>query len=258
MPQTSPSIHTQGNRIFTARKREFTLLFLFLLAYLILYPYVQNHGFEYFAFRVFGISVTLLSVYAVSFRRRFGFVALALAIPTLVQRFLLLRGDEGALALLSVIFSFAFDLFIVVVVFRRVFSKHTPNAETIFGALCIYLLVGFSFANLYDMLATVQPRAFYLDPVSNVHPVPNHFDLIYYSFGMITSLGAAGMTPVSDQARSLSVIEAILGILYLAVLISKLMSAYQTDRLNNKARPTDNPLSGNTESTRPELIDRES
>lgn len=230
MSQISPSTHTQASRISTARKRAFFLLFLFLLAYLISYPYVQNHGFEYFAFRVFGISVTLLSVYAVSFRRRFVFVALALAIPTLVQRLLLLRGDEGVLALLSITFSFAFDLFIVVVIFRRVFSKHTPNAETIFGALCIYLLVGFSFANLYDMLAIMQPRAFYLDPVSNMHSLPNHFDLIYYSFGTITSLGAAGMTPVSDQARSLSVIEAILGVLYLAVLISKLMSAYQTDR----------------------------
>jgi len=212
------------------RERKFYLLFLFLLAYLILYPYIQNRGFEYLAFRIFGVSVTLLSVYAVSFRRRLVFVALVLAVPTLLQRLLLPRGDEGALALLSILFSFVFDLFIVIVIFRRVFAKHVPNAETIFGALCIYLLVGFSFASLYHMLATVQPRAFYLDPVSNLRQVPNRFDLIYYSFGTMTSLGAAGMTPASDQARSLSVIEAILGILYLAVLISKLMSAYRTER----------------------------
>ena len=212
------------------RERKFFLLFLFLLAYLILYPYIQNRGFEYLGFRVFGVSVTLLSVYAVSFRRRFVFVALLLAIPALVQRLLLPRGDEGALALLSIALSFAFDVFTVVVIFRRVFAKHVPDAETVFGALCVYLLVGFSFANLYHMLAAVQLHAFYLDPVSNVRLVPNRFDLIYYSFGTMTSLGAAGMTPVSDPARSLSVIEAILGILYLAVLISKLMSAYQANR----------------------------
>jgi hypothetical protein len=43
----------------------------------------------------------------------------------------------------------------------------------------------------------------------------------------MTSLGAAGIIPVSDQARSLSVIEAILGVLYLAVLISRLVGAYR-------------------------------
>ena len=230
MSQISSPMQTQGWRISVMRARKFYLLFLFLLASLILYPYMQNRGFEYVAFRVLGVAVTLLSVYAVSFRRSFVFVALLLAIPTLVQRLLLPRGNEGALALLSVVLSFAFDVFIVIVIFRRVFAKHVPDAETVFGALCIYLLVGFSFAGLYDMLATVQPHAFYLDPVSSLRPVPNRFDLIYYSFGTMTSLGAAGMIPVSDQARSLSVIEAILGILYLAVLISKLMSAYQADR----------------------------
>lgn len=230
MSQISSQMQTQSHRISAVRERTFYLLFLFLLAYLILYPYIQNSGFDYIAFRVFGVSVTLLSVYAVSFRRRFMFVALVLAIPTLVQRLLLPRGDEGALAVLSIVSSFAFDIFIVIVIFRRVFAKHVPNAETIFGALCIYLLEGFSFASIYHMLATVQPHAFYLDPVSNLHPIPNRFDLIYYSFGTMTTLGAAGITPVSDQARSLSVIEAILGILYLAVLISKLMSAYQPAR----------------------------
>ncbi len=230
MSQISSPIHTQASRISTVRQHRFYLLFLFLLAYLVLYPYIQNSSFEYVAFRVFAVSVTLLSVYAVSFRRCFTFVALALAIPSLVPRLMLPRGDESALARLSTILSFAFDLFIVVVIFRRVFAKHVPNTETIFGAMCIYLIVGFSFASLYQMVATVQPRAFYLDPVSNLRQVPNRFDLIYYSFGTMTSLGAAGMTPVSDQARSLSVIEAILGILYLAVLISKLMSAYQTNR----------------------------
>src|SRR3954451_16608008 len=165
MSQISSQTQTHGGRISAVRERQFYLLFLFLLVYLILYPYIQNSGFEYLAFRVFGVSVTLLSVYAVSFRRRFMFVALVLAIPTLVQRLLLPRGNEGTLALLSIVFSFAFDLFIVIVIFRRVFAKHVPNAETIFGALCVYLLVGFSFASLYHMLATVQPRAFYLDPV---------------------------------------------------------------------------------------------
>ena len=120
-----------------------------------------------------------------------------------------------------------FDVFVVVVIFRRVFTKEQPNSETVFGALCIYLLVGFTFASIYGMVAAIQPKAFYLDPLTNLHAIPNRFDFIYYSFATMTSLGAAGITAVSAPARSLSVIEAILGVLYLAVLIARLMGAYR-------------------------------
>jgi hypothetical protein len=87
-------------------------------------------------------------------------------------------------------------------------------------------MAGFAFTRLYQFLAAVQPGAFYLDPVLNQHNVISRFDLIYYSFGVMTSLGAAGIAPVTAQARSLTVIEAILGILYLGVLVSRLIAMY--------------------------------
>jgi uncharacterized membrane protein len=119
----------------------------------------------------------------------------------------------------------------VVAIFHRVFTRNQPNSETVFGALCIYLLVGFTFASVYGMVAVIQPKAFYLDPLTNLHTIPDRFDFIYYSFATMTSLGAAGMTPVSSPARSLTVIEAILGILYLAVLIAGLMGTYRRSPL---------------------------
>jgi hypothetical protein len=57
----------------------------------------------------------------------------------------------------------------------------------------------------------------------NLHTIPDRFDFIYYSFGMMTQLGATGIAAVTDQARSISRIEAIPGQLYLAVLISRLV-----------------------------------
>jgi hypothetical protein len=211
---------------------KFFALFLFLLTYLVLYPYIHLNGASSLALRIFGSVVTILSVYAVSFRRGFVFIALALAIPALAQRIILPRADAGVLALGSIIFGLVFDVFIVVAIFRRVFMKDEPTAETLYGALCIYLLVGFGFTTLYDMLVTLQPHAFYLDPASNAHHVPDQFDLVYYSFATLTSLGGAGITPVSEQARSTTVIEALLGVLYLAVLISRLLDAYRERERN--------------------------
>jgi len=219
---------TKHAEIIAARK--FFLLFIFLLATLVLYPYTEGSGSRYYLLRFLGSAVVLLSVYAVSFRRSIVLVALLLAVPALIQKVVLYELDATALSVIRIALSFLFDIFIVTVIFRRVFSHDRPNAETVFGALCIYLLVGFGFTSLYGLIASFQPHAFYLDPATSLHTVPDRFDFIYYSFGTITSLGAPGITPVSGEARSLSVIEAIVGVLYLAVLISRLMAAYRSHR----------------------------
>ena len=59
------------------------------------------------------------------------------------------------------------------------------------------------------------------------------FDFIFSVFGSMTTAGSSGIVAVSRQVRSLSVIESILGVLYLAVMISRLIDAY---------RPTDSRL----------------
>jgi hypothetical protein len=194
---------------------------------LILYPYAEATHFGYYALRVIAVFATFLSVYAAKIHRSLLILAIALAIPAIVQRVVIPKADAGALPLLNIALSFLFDLVIVMILFHRIFANERPNAETIFGALCIYLLVGFSFASAYGMVATLQPNAFYLDPHTNLHITPDHFDFVYYSFGTMTSLGAAGITPISTQARSFSILEAILGVLYLAVLIAGLIGAYR-------------------------------
>jgi hypothetical protein len=208
---------------------RFFLLFLLLLGTLILFPYSETSRFGYYAFRVIGSAAILISVYASKIHRGLLIFALVLAVPTLLQRILLPKADASSFSIFNMVLSFVFDLLIVVVIFRHVFAKQRANSETIFGALCIYLLVGFSFASVYGMVAAFQQNAFYLDPRSNLHTSPVRFDFIYYSFATMTSLGAAGITPVSPQARSATVLEAILGVLYLAVLIARLMGAYRAE-----------------------------
>ena len=229
MLQTPHRIRPHIQRAASLTGHKFFVLFLVLLISLVIYPYAEGNRILYFTFRLLGTVVILLSVYAVSFRRGLVILALILAVPAFLQHAVLMQARPGTLPVLNVILSFAFDVFVVVVIFRRVFVKEKPNSETIFGALCLYLLVAFSFSSVYGMVTDLQPQAFYLDPATNLHVHPNRFDFIYYSFGTITCLGAPGIVPVSPQARSLTVIESILGVLYLAVLISRLMGAYRRD-----------------------------
>jgi uncharacterized membrane protein len=207
--------------------RKFFLLFLFLLAYLALYPYMGDTGARYYLFRVVSAALTLMCVYAVSFRKGLIYVALALAVPSIVEHAIVFRTTIMPASAFPVVLSFAFDVFTIVVIFRRVFVREKPETETIFGAVCIYLLIGFSFARLYAILAILQPHAFYLDPAVNLHPVPRGFDFIFFSFGSMTTAGAAGIAAASPQVRSVSMIESVLAVLYIAVMISRLMGAYR-------------------------------
>ena len=208
-------------------RHRFFLLFVFLLATLILFPYAEASHYGSYAFRVIGSFAIIVSVYAANVHRSLLIFAVVLAIPALFERIVLPQLNAHSFFIFNILLTLVFDVMIVVIIFRHVLAEQAPTSETIFGALCIYLLVGFTFAGVYGLVAAVQPNAFYLDPRTNLHTVPDRFDLIYYSFATMTSLGAAGITPVSPQARSFSILEAILGVLYLAVLIAGLIGAYR-------------------------------
>jgi hypothetical protein len=223
----TPTVESPARRTFPVTGHKFFLLFLFLLADLALYPYVGDSSEHSHLFRMFGIAVTVMSVYAVSFRRGLILVALVLAVPTLLAHAAAYRPRFVPASDVAVVLSFAFDVFIIVVIFHRVFAREETTAETIFGAVCIYLLIGFSFARLYAIIAILQPHSFYLDPAINSHAVPVGFDFIFFSFGSMTTAGAAGIAAVLPQVRSLSMIESILAVLYLAVMIARLMGAYR-------------------------------
>lgn len=227
--QTVKQISASAKQDSPFSGRKFSLLFLFLLADLVFYPYVgESTGTRYYIFRLLGIVITLLSVYAISFRKGLVFISLVLAVPAMLAHTLVFRSELSSLSIFTTFLSFAFDVFVIVIIFRRIFAREKPTAETIFGALCIYLLVGFSFARLYALISAVRPHAFYLDPTTNQHSLPIGFDFIFFSFGAMTTAGANGIVAVSHQVRSLSMIESVLGVLYLAVMISRLVSAYQS------------------------------
>jgi hypothetical protein len=207
--------------------RRFFLLFVFLLATLVLFPYAEASHFGSYAFRVIGSFAIVMSVYAAKIHRSMLILAIVLAVPALLERIVLPKVDAHFFFLFNMGLTLVFDVVIVMVIFRHVLAAAQPTSETIFGALCVYLLVGFTFASVYGIVAAFQPNAFYLDPLTNGHKVPDRFDLIYYSFCTMTSLGAAGITAVSAEARSFSILEAILGVLYLAVLIAGLIGGYR-------------------------------
>jgi hypothetical protein len=117
-----------------------------------------------------------------------------------------------------------------------VLDWHPISTDKVFGAIAAYVLIAFTFACLFGLLQEVQPEAFHAAPV---HAPDDYLDwptMMYFSFTVLTSTGFGEITPVTKMARSLIVIEQVLGVMYVAFLIARLANLYGRERRRLLAR----------------------
>jgi hypothetical protein len=109
------------------------------------------------------------------------------------------------------------------VVARAVFGPGKVTFHRIIGAVLLYLTIGQIFVALFSMVAVFLPNAFNnMGPVQGNFPFPDN--LIYYSFVTLTTMGYGDIVPVHPFARSLANIEAIVGQLFPATLLARLVT----------------------------------
>jgi hypothetical protein len=111
---------------------------------------------------------------------------------------------------------------------RRVFARGKVNMHRIQGAIAVYLLAGMILGQVYLLIALAYPGAF----LHLGHPA-SHEDISgslgYFSFVTLTTTGFGDITPVHPLARSFTLLGAIFGTLYPAILIGRLL---QQERSN--------------------------
>jgi hypothetical protein len=107
-------------------------------------------------------------------------------------------------------------------------GKVTLNS--IIGSICIFLLLGLIWVMLYLIVAEFIPNAFAgIEVLAWQENLP---DMIYFSFVTLTTLGFGDLLPISPIARFLVYVEAIVGVFYMAIVVSSLVSV----RISNKSK----------------------
>jgi hypothetical protein len=101
------------------------------------------------------------------------------------------------------------------------------NRELIYAAILLYLLAALMWAFLYTFLELVDPTSFNINLSE-----PQGYLLVfqYYSFVTITTLGYGDITPVTEVAKAFSVLEAVVGQLYLVVAVAWLVGMHVSSR----------------------------
>jgi hypothetical protein len=116
-----------------------------------------------------------------------------------------------------------------VVIARAVFAPGRVTLHRVIGAVLLYLNIGFTFVALFCFIALLEPNAFAgMQPLHDNLSVASNFG--YFSFVPLTSFGYGDIVPVHPYARSLANVEAIIGQLYPATLLARLVTLEIADR----------------------------
>jgi voltage-gated potassium channel len=158
--------------------------------------------------------------------------AIVLAAPAFLGHWALYLENEVVSRGLVFLSSTAFLLFLTLVVIFAVLGDPVVTTDTVIGGICAYFLLAMTFGNAYALVEVLSPGSFQLTPAlaEDVHWRPPTSPITpvlqYFSLSTLTTLGFGDVTPLSRGARTLAVLEAIAGQLYLAILIARLVGIH--------------------------------
>ena len=107
------------------------------------------------------------------------------------------------------------------VTISRVLRHRRVTRETVFGAICAYVLIGLLFAFLYLAVNDLRSEPFFAQPGEHVQG-----EYLYFSFVALTTLGFGDLSPSVGLPQALTVLEALLGQIFLVTLVTRLVTLW--------------------------------
>lgn len=119
-----------------------------------------------------------------------------------------------------------------------IFASTQVTLDTIFAAVVAYLIIAFTFAQAYMLIHLFSPQSFNL--LTEVSPAAfnnYHSEMFYYSLIVITTVGIGDIVPQTQIARTLTVLEAIIGQFFVAVLVAWLVGRFISQSFGHRPPP---------------------
>jgi voltage-gated potassium channel len=174
------------------------------------------------------LSLVLLSaVLAVSDRKGVLLIGLVLAIPAIAGRWINHFRPDLVHPAVFLTAALVLVAFVVVNLLRFVWRAPSVNIEVLCASISAYLMLGLMWTMAYWLVGQLTPGAFSFNTNAGPRSM-NGFNGFYFSFITLSTVGYGDITPVSRIARWLAAMEAMTGLLYVAVLISRLVGLYSS------------------------------
>jgi hypothetical protein len=204
---------------------KFKLLFVVFVAYFLCSTFLESPQTQYLFSLVFAF-VMMACLLVVSEAKILLRVAALIFILSL--SLILLRGFSNwdhSLRLAQEGLDIVFFILISAASAYATFQYEKVDAQTLFGALCTYLLLGITWAQIYMFIYALDPHSFSFGPDQSLTQNLQQ-TFIYYSYVTLSTLGYGDITSISAPAHTFSWSEAITGQAYLAILIAELVGQH--------------------------------
>ncbi len=205
---------------------RFGLLLVALLVDLLVSPFVESRSFGRILFNIFSTVVLFSALYSISENKRRFYFGLLLWVPAIAGVWLGNFASYFSSLATAPILSTFFLIYTAYWLLRYILRSDEVTSQTIFAALCVYLLLGVIWSYFHFGLEVLQPGSYRGLGEAVGYSEGRGSGFLYHSFVTLTTLGYGDITPVSPAARSFSYVEALMGQLYLAVLIARLVGMH--------------------------------
>jgi hypothetical protein len=208
-----------AHHFWSHERAPYTLLFLLVFTLFILAPLLSARIIAPLIFKVAFSLIIISGALTVTTRTSLRLLAIVVGLLSVAVQFLGAFSGKATQTVESLLAVGMFIAFAVLMARNFLIQERAPG-HRIAGAVTIYLLLGLIWTRLYQLLESVSPGSFRFPAGEDLSAAA----LTYFSFVTLATLGYGDITPISLVARDLAVLEAVMGQLYLVILISWLVS----------------------------------
>lgn len=206
--------------IVMARRHPSAWLLAVQLLGVLLYPAMEHMPAGRALFGAFGMLVLGLAVWVVRRSPLLLWLALTLAIPAVV--FSIAGALLGRHSLVAVAQAFESLLYFYTScsLIAYMLQDHKVTRDELFAAGATFTLLAWAFAFAYSVCQHVYPGSFVATSEGDFR---SWVELLYLSFSLLSGVGLSDVVPVHPQARALVMLEQFAGVMYVALVVSRLV-----------------------------------
>lgn len=207
-------------------KNKYTQLLLVLLLVLVAYAFFSQAIIAEIILSIVLLGAIVLIIRTFYLHQRAFYFYLTISGLAFIVDFVNLTSQWSnlKLALATNIIYAGFFLLAIVLMIEKIFSDRKVTLDTIVGGISVFLLIGDLWFLFFETIYLLNPAAF----TSSAETI-NSFDLLYFSFTTLTTVGYGDIAPVSPLAKVLTNLEGICGVMYPAILIGRLVGIYNPE-----------------------------
>jgi hypothetical protein len=202
------------------RRHPSALLLGVQLLGVLLYPVMEQAAAGRALFGAFGIVVLLLALWVVKRSPALSWVAWCLAMPAVLLSIAAALLEQPALMAASQALESLLYFYTAASLTAYMLADHEVTPDELYAAGATFTLLAWAFAFAFSVCQFMNPGSFVA-----VTPGPQRtwMELLYLSFSLLSGVGLSDVVPVLPQARALAMLAQFAGVMYIALVVSRLI-----------------------------------